>query len=47
MTRPRLPFRRRRRRNRAARAIENGALRVLSVLWLARIYARHGLRHVR
>jgi hypothetical protein len=44
--RRRLPFRRRR-RNRLARGVEDAALRVLSVLWLARLYARHGLRHVR
>lgn len=40
------PFRRRR-RNRVARAIEHVALRVLSAIWLVRLFIRHGLRYVR
>jgi hypothetical protein len=37
-----VPLPRRRRRNWLARGIEQGALRVIVVLWLARIFLRHG-----
>jgi hypothetical protein len=46
MRRPTLS-RRRRRRNRVARGAEHVLVRVLSALWLARLFARHGLRYVR
>jgi hypothetical protein len=46
MRRPPNPFRRRR-RNRIARSIEHVALRIMSAIWLVRLFIRHGLRYVR